>query len=426
MKKLIQRTLLVVLITLISGCTVDNITAPITKPKIDENLPTVDASSIRMIPDMTSIALEWKGTISPSVKGYNVYRSNVQVDGSKLKRIKQIENRYTSHYLDEKLSANTQYVYSISTIGVNDTESRATQSNEVSTLPLFDSVSFITAVSELPRQIKILWRPHSNQRVEKYLIEKRENESSKWRTLTFIKPRLQVEYIDTDLKDNTEYFYRIKAITFDGIQSKPSQIVSAVTKSLPKSVTDVAATFDLARKIKLTWNILEDTSDVAYYHIYASQSRDSGFKVIAQAAPTENTFIDIINEDGIIKYYKVITVDKDELESVKEVVATTGKTLGIPSQPIITLAQIQGDTTILNWISNDNRTNRYNIYKTIQEGFFNSKTVVINNISTLRFEDKDVVRGVTYKYSIQAVDENGLVSKKTPPVTLIMPKLQKQ
>lgn len=425
MKKLIQKILLTVSIILISGCTVNNPIAPTSKPKIDENLPTIDPSSIRMIPDMKSIAIEWKGTVDPSTHGYNLYRSNVQIDGSKLKRIEQITNKYTSHFLDEDLEPSTQYVYSISTIGKNGTESRASQSSVITTKPRFESVSFLTAVNELPRQIKILWRPHTNQRVNQYIIQKRSEDGSKWSRIARVKPRLQVEYIDKNLKDNTKYTYRIVSETFDRIKSKPSKIVTAMTKALPHPVQNIKATYDLARKIKLTWEALEDISDIAYYQVYSSDNKDGTFETLAQVAPSDNTFIDMVNKDGIIKYYKVITVDKDELESSKKVNSTMGKTLDIPSQPIITLAQIQGDSVILNWISNDNRTVGYNIYKTIQKNYFDSKSTVISNISDLRFEDKDIVRGVTYKYSIQSIDENGLLSSKTPPATLIIPKLVK-
>ena len=425
MKRLIQSTLLVASIILVSGCTVNNLSVPTSKPKINENLPTIEPTTIKMITDMTSVALEWKGQAIPQTKGYYIYRANVQVDGQKLSRIAHIKNKYISHYLDNGLEPDTQYLYAISTVGTDNDESRASQSNVIQTKPKFNSVSFITAINQLPRQIKILWRPHSNERVSKYIIEKSNSETSKWRKIATVKPRLQVEYIDTNLGDNKEYSYRIKAVTFDGIESQPSNIVSAITKPLPPRVSQLKASFDLARKIKLTWNSLDDTSDIAFYQIYSSSSKDGFFTTLAQAAPTDNTYIDMVNSDGEVRYYKIITVDKDELESSKDIVATIGQTLDMPAQPIVTLAQIKGEEAILNWIANDSRTVSYNIYKTIQESMFNSKTIVINNINDLRFEDKDIVRGVTYKYSIQSIDEHGLTSKKTPSVTLTIPKLEK-
>ncbi len=423
MKKLIQNILLIASIILISGCDTKNLSIPTDKPNIDANLPVIDTEKIRTIPDMTSIALEWKTIAVPEVKGYYIYRSNIQEDGQKLKRVATISSKYTSHYLDKDLEPNTQYMYSISCRSLNDYESIASNSIVAATIKRFDSVSFISAVNELPRQIKILWRPHSNKRVAKYIIQRTNNKTSKWKDIKTIRSRLEVEYIDTNLGDSKVFSYRIISVTFDDIESIPSQIVKARTKPLPPRVTNIQATLDKPKKIILTWNPIEDTNDIAYYYIYSSRSQDGYFSKLIKARADSNSYDDLIQKNGKMRFYKITTVDKDDLESSLEIPSIVGKTLDSPSKPIISLAQIQDDQVILNWKAGDNRTIAYNIHKTIKESFFSSKTVVINNITDLRFEDKDIVRGVTYKYSIEGIDEYGLLSEQTPPTTLTIPKL---
>ncbi|MBI3873497.1 MAG: hypothetical protein HY307_00490, partial [Arcobacter sp.] len=44
----------------------------------------------------------------------------------------------------------------------------------------------------------------------------------------------------------------------------------------------------------------------------------------------------------------------------------------------------------------------------------------------LRIEDSEVIRGIEYSYEIEAVDKFGLVSKRTKPAALSMPKLVEQ
>ncbi len=425
MKRLIQSILLIASIILTSGCETKNLPIGINKPKVDESLPVVDAATIKTIPDMTSIALEWKSINMPEVKGYYIYRSDIQKDGQKLQRVATIDSKYTSHYLDKELEPSIQYMYAISTVGQNDFESMASKSVVANTKKRLESVSYISAISELPRQIKILWRPHSNERVEKYIIQRRTNESSKWKTIKSIKSRLEVEYIDTNLKDNESFSYRIISVTFDDIKSLPSKIVKAKTKSLPNAVINIKATIDQPQKIILSWTTPEDISDIAYYYIYSSDNQDKYFSKLVKARADTNTYSHTIPANGKMKFYKITTVDKDELESSKNVASVLGKTLNEPSRPIITLAQIQDDQVILNWKSADARAVSYNIYKNIKEGMFSKKTVVINNINDVRFEDKDIVRGVTYEYSIEAIDKFGLLSKKTPPTALTIPKLSK-
>ena len=135
------------------------------------------------------------------------------------------------------------------------------------------------------------------------------------------------------------------------------------------------------------------------------------------------TYEDFINEDGKTYFYKVTTIDKDGLESSDSINPVMGITLTKLNKPILTLAQIQGEKAILNWQPGDNRAKYYNIYKTIKDSFFKTRNQKYTNITDLRFEDKDIVRGVEYKYSVESVDEYGIVSERTNETLLVLPKL---
>jgi len=423
MRRSITSILSIGLVVLFSGCQQD-ITTP-TKPKIDESLPVVELSSIRHIPDITAIALEWGKIDIPRASGYYIIRANMQTDG-KFKRVAEVENKFATHFLDKNLSANSKYAYKISLVTKNNFESRASDTVVVSTLPNFESVSLIEAISDLPRQIKVLWRPHSNPRVEKYIIERTSPSASKWKEIATVESRLNAEYIDLDLKDNEIFMYRIKAVTFDGIVSNISKIASATTKALPRQIGQLEATRDLPRKIQLSWN-KADVKDLYYYNIYRSTTPTGSYKKIVKVHNDHNRYDNLVNEDGKIYFYKITTVDKDELESEKDdIVPVMGSTLAKPQMPQITLAMIEGNKMILNWISNDDRTVSYNIYKTSKENWVSTNETLIPNVSGLRFEDPDVVRGIEYGYRLQAVDSNGLLSDTTDKSTLMLPKIIEQ
>ncbi|PLY07702.1 MAG: hypothetical protein C0625_04915 [Arcobacter sp.] len=412
---------LTALILLVSGCTNQvNLTQP-KVPKIDESLEVVDSTSIRSIPDMNAVAFEWRKVDDPRVIGYHFYRANMQEEGTKLKLIDTIKNKYTTHYVDVDLKPNTKYVYKISAATDGEQESRTTNDYVVSTLPRFEGVSFIQAISNLPRQIKIIWRPHSNERVKAYKIERTSPESTEWENLDTIEGRLQAEYIDEDLDDNVIYNYRVTAITFDNISSSASAIVKAQTKPLPLGILGLKVTNNLPKKIALSWQA-SDSSDVIRYNIYRSSNSDSFFRNIKAVNAQTFQVEDFINEDGEVYFYKVSSVDKDGLESDLNINSTMGATLSKLNKPIITLAQIQGERAILNWQPGDNRAVSYNVFKTIKENFFKSKTIKFEGITNLRYEDKDIIRGVEYSYAIQSVDEFGIVSALTNKTELVLPK----
>lgn len=424
MKRLIKIISSTLLVLLISGCTTANLTEP-EKPKIDTTLEAVDSESLRTIPDITSVAFEWKKVDDLRVDGYYLYRANMSEEGNKLKRVTFIKNRYATHYVDTKLEPSTRYMYAISSATKHDTESKPTNAYTVQTLPIPEAVSFIQAISNMPRQVKILWRPHESERIEYYTIERTTPTTAKWNELDKIEGRLQVEYIDTKLKDNVVYMYRLKAHTFDGIESQPSEIVRAQTKPLPYPANHVKATIDQPRKIIVSWEA-SSTQDVIQYKLYSSSSADGSFTHLKSVPSDVFMYEDIINEDGKHRFYKITAVDKDGLESALLMNSTMGITLPKLNKPIITLAQIQGEKAILNWQAGDNRAQSFVVYKTVKEGFMNSKTTKINGITDLRYEDRDIVRGVEYQYTLQSIDQYGIASEQTKEVSLTLPKLSEK
>lgn len=422
MTKLFQTASLTTLILLLSGCSFNSANNP-SKPNVDENLQVIDYDSIKSISDITSIAFEWKKVDDPNVIGYNFYRANMHQDGRRLKLIKTLDSKYMTHFVDTKLEANSKYVYQISSKGVNGLESKTTQAYFAQTLQRVPAVSFVQAIPSLPKRIKLVWRPHQDLRVKYYKIERKNPNFNDWQVITKIKGRLQSEFIDKKLKDNETFNYRITAYTHNDIPSEVSQIVTAKTKSLPIGPKNTKASVNEPRKIILTWEPSE-TQDVIKYFVYRSPFKSMGYTKQAEVSSNTLSYEDKINEDGKDYYYKVTSLDKDELESSDNIESITGMTLKKPSAPVITLAQIQGHKAILNWSSTDNRAISFNVYKKTKLSFWEYKMEKFKNIKGLRFEDNNIVSGVVYKYSIEANDEYGLVSNQTDEAELILPKIK--
>lgn len=420
MKNLIKVILSISLLIFVSGCQENLNTAK--KPKIDTTLEVVDYKSIKTISDMKAIAFEWQKVDDPRVKGYNLYRATDAQENRKLKRIKYIDNRYTTHYLDKNLEPNTKYYYSFSSVSkYDDFESKATKTTQAATRPAPEQIALVKAVSNLPRQIKIIWRPHNNTQISYYKIFKSKPSDKDWDELAVVKGRLQAEYIDKDLKDNVLYQYKVLAYTFDDIKSFSSPIVKAQTKKLPMGPKNIISTNNEPRKITLTW-MASPSDDIIKFKLYKSSTKNGSFNFVRAINKNIFTYIDKVANDGEFVFYKVRAVDEDGLESSKHINATQGRSLDKPKKPIVLLAQIQGTRAVLNWKASDDRADTYTVYKTIKKGYFSSETIKFNNIKNLRFEDKDIRRGVQYKYSLSSVDEFGIISEKTDETLLILSK----
>ncbi|WP_281951093.1 fibronectin type III domain-containing protein [Nitrosophilus kaiyonis] len=378
------------------------------KSKIDPTLPKVE--QIRVIADITSVAFEWDPVYNERVKGYYLYRGE---SGSKLKRVAVIEDRFSSHYVDKELKPNTTYFYKMSTYDDKGNESFPSDTIKVKTLPLIESVSFIEAISHLPRRVKIIWRPHPNPRVKEYIIERSEQDNPEWKEIAVVKNRLQAEYIDKNLKDNHIYFYRIRVRTFDGIVSSPSKVVKAFTKPRPKMVKGLKATKDLPKKIVLTWEPNSEP-DIDHYNIYRSPF-SYGF-IIVHAKVKGTKYVDLIGEDGVKRFYKVTAVDKDGLESFKQDIPVMGTTLPKPQAPIIVSTNITPDGVVIKWRKSDDRAVSYIVLKKEKQNILDTKEYKYTNIKTNSFIDRSIVPGVKYIYTVYSVDKFGIVSKPSEKI----------
>jgi fibronectin type 3 domain-containing protein len=402
MRRLIVKILSLISILYLSGCVQNSVKD---ETIIDESLPVVN--SIKTIVDMNSVAFEWAVVSSGSVSGFHIYRKDI--NSELFTRVGKIDSKYATHYVDLGLHPNSEYIYKFTTFTQDGRESIPSVPIEVETLNNFEPVSFVTTISNMPRRIKVLWRPHTNSRVGSYIIERVEN--GMFKEIAKVDGRLQVEYIDSELSDGVEYEYRVVAKSFDSIYSLPSATVKATTKRLPPKVESLNATTTMPKKILLSWS-KSNYPDFDHYRIYASNKPNEDFSSIAKTKNIE--FLDTINEDGKEMFYKVAVVDNDNLESPLQVDPVMGVTLHKPEAPTIDFVTVDEGSILIRWSNFDSRVVEFIINKEAKEGLFNTKKSSYRVPSDqLLFRDSEVKEDVKYTYTIQSVDNYGIISQKS-------------
>jgi fibronectin type 3 domain-containing protein len=272
--------------------------------------------------DRTAIGLEWEGVDDPNIVGYIVYRGET---GSPLVRVGATRNRFSNHFLDvSDIKQGRQYIYAVSYFVKDGRESAKSAAIAAATLPQPEPISWLASGNVLPRKAKVIFRPHSNERISGYVIERRDDKRGEWRVVDRLEGRLHAEFIDQDLADGAEYEYRIISVSFDNLRSRPSDAIVAATKPLPPIVTGLTATTRLRGKIDLKWNRAREDARGAY-RIYASNSADGGFSSIAEVKPT-SAASESIAQEGADRFYKITFVDPDGLESPLQQRAVRGAT----------------------------------------------------------------------------------------------------
>lgn len=409
-------TLCTASLLILSGCATSP--TPPKEIKVDTTLPKVELTQNGVIVDMKTVAFEWTSIKDPRVEGVYIYKQNPTVQESSFEEFAVIKNRFKTHYLDRDVKPGTIYQYKFRTFSKENygLESRIISAK---TLPLLESVSWIHSIAGMPRSAKIIWRPHSSERVNSYAIERKTLEDEEWKKIDTVVGRLNAEYVDDGLKDNFVYIYRLKAITYDGIVSNPSHSVKVVTKPLPEPVDNIKTTNNLAKKIKISWDASRQ-ADFELYHVYRSSSIDGSYELVAKLH-NSNSFVDEIGEDGKSYFYRVSVVDKDGLESEYEKNSIHGTSRAKPSAPALVDAKYTGASIELLWSKADPRTKTFVIERTQTQGWFETTSKTYEGIKSQSFSDKNIVPDSKYKYTIYGVDKDGIKSPASIQVEVKTP-----
>lgn len=390
---------------LFSACSVAELTTP-KQTQLNESLPKVQ--SLKSISDLSNVAFEWEPLYSENIQGFYLYRSSEKEPQMKL--VATIKDKFQTHYVDTKLESGTKYQYMMKTFNEQGHFSEEGQVIEIATQPRPEPLAFVQAITNLPERIKLIWRPHTDLRVNAYIIEKKKVEDKKFAKIGEVKNRLSAEFID-EVKANENFLYRVSALTFDGVQSEPSEVLNSTSKALPPEITHLSASNDLNGKIMLSWDapVYEDFS---YFKIYATSSSFLPFTLLAKT--DKNSYEDIVQGAGESKQYKITMVDKDGLESPMPKKGVEGKTLGLPASPSIILAQITSEGIVLEWADNDNRAVEYEVKR-----YGGDQNAIFKGIKEKRLRDIKALAGVEYSYEVIAIDELGQRSAPSSKVKAV-------
>ncbi|MBU1657538.1 hypothetical protein KKG72_00615 [bacterium] len=410
MKLWMQTTLLAASLLILSGCA----STPIPKKEavIDATLPIVVLTQNGTIADMNAIAFEWQSIKDPRVNGVYIYKLAPNSQDKTPSYYATVNNRFTTHFTDSQVSPDTQYTYYFKTFS-KDAESQKSNNIVVDSLPLMESVAWISSIQDMPRSAKIIWRPHTNQIVKAYVVERKSLQDTEWKKIAEVNGRLSAEYIDNDLKDKSIYHYRLRALTYDNILSSPSVNVKIVTKALPQGVENITTTTDLPKKIQIEWS-KSKAEDFYRYFIYRSPRADSGYELIAKLY--NNLFVDKIEEDGKQYFYKVSVVDKDGLESKDDESFIAGLTLVKPNPPALVDARWIDNKIKLVWSKTDPRTNKYRVVRKYKTGWFDEINEEFAVGANKEFIDSRLAPNTTYFYTIYGLDTYSI--RSTPSVVV--------
>ena len=351
------------------------------------------------------IRFTWSNPEEEDIRVYQIYRA-LSFDGE----FKLAGTTTKRSFSESGLEDGKEYFYKIRKVYGNGIMSSYSNIFSCFTDSIPQAITDLAADSDFARRILLHWKPQAiDQDLVKFVLFRSENSDGDFKEIKRVSAAKR-EYEDSGLKDNTSYYYKIKAIDKFGLESDFSREVFATTKDVPKTPINIVAESNLPKKIRLSWPFEAEEKDSLLFLIYKCETMTGSFKEIAKVKTPE--FIDPGLPDNKTFYYFVSVRDKDGLMSgPSEIVQATTKSLPQTVASVKTIPNQPRKVTVL-WNKNpEPDIDHYNVYcATSTKGSFKKITETKETV----FQDEGNGRGLkdssTYFYKITAVDSDGLES----------------
>ena len=385
--------------------------------------PAVVAGFAASAGQVRCVPLSWKASQEKDVVGYELERADS--DTGEFSRLKEFKADVVA-FLDGDsdpgdLEDDHAYRYRIRAFNDMGSYGEWTKPATVHTRPVPPAPQGIVAESGLPRSVKVKWTMSPDDKVVGYVVERFDDGDGAWSKIAKIKSRETVSFYDRDgasedaitgkLKDGTAYLYRVTAFNTANAKSEPSEPARAVTKPAPKTPSGVAATKDVAGKIKVSWSRNPEPDIVEYW----VEVQSMGGLMWRSLAKVKKDVCEAFEEglgNGEARRYRVKAVDANTHESEwSEIVE--GSSRPLPDSPRDVKAARDGGGYKLTFTPPREGMAAFKVYRSKLMG-----DELVKTVQALEATVEAPPTGETADYVVTAVDECGLESGKSEKVTV--------
>lgn len=340
------------------------------------------------------VELSWDAT--SGADSYHVYRSE-SPDGT---FVLLTEGVPSNSYTDTAGLINDKYYYykvtSVNTSGESEYSYYATgYPNNVE--PPSDEITGLYATVR-DGQLTVTWAPVNKATF--YTLERSTTPEGPFVPLLMNgKPKLtSTSYLDTNLRSDTEYYYRLTAGNVGGL-GQP-KLLEKISPAAPLGAPTLLSVDPGNNQVQLNWTSVTKTSS---YSVKRSLVNGGPYTALANVNGTR--YLDTTAENGKIYYYVVTAVNDWQESMISNQLKAKPNTpvMGAPAKPASFQAIANEGSVSLSW-DTVNGASSYKVKRAIStEGPYS----VISSTYHSTFGDSSVTNGITYYYVVSAVNSNG-------------------
>ena len=204
-------------------------------------------------------------------------------------------------------------------------------------------------------------------------------------------------YVNTGASTGTTYYYRVKAVSRNGMASGYSNIVSGKAKAAAPAAPSVTAGNSSTGKPRLTWKAV---SGAVSYRIYRSESRGTGYSLLGTT--TSASYVNTGAAAGKTYYYRVKAVNRDGMASAYSNIVSGKATL---PAPVLNIGlSVSSGKPMLAWDAVPGATS-YRIYRSTSR---DSGYSLLATTTSTSYVNTSAAKGTTYYYRVKACNAAGL------------------
>jgi len=330
----------------------------------------ISVSNLKADANGSTVQLSWTGGVT-GAEGYVIYR---RTEGGSYAEI----GRTAGNTYSDTISAGIKYYYTVAVYSGNRTEGKCP---EVGVMYLVAPSGL--SVSNTIASLTLKWNAVKGATGYEIYRAGTDGKYSKITTVT------STSYVDTSVKNNTEYLYKIKACN---TACKSAFSTAASLKKTQISVSNLKADAN-GSKVQLSW-----TGGVTGAEGYVIYRRTEGGSYAEIGRTAGNTYSDTISA-GIKYYYAVAVYSGSRTEDKCPEVGVM-----YLAEPAVTGASNITSGVQVKWSKVTGATGYIVYHKGAGKGW--ARIADIKDGSTVNYTDTTAASGTTYTYTVRAYNKD--------------------
>jgi hypothetical protein len=366
---------------------------------ITPNPPRSPTNLILKSETKTSVSFEWTDN-SDNEAGFYIERS-VSTPGQFV-RIDTLKAD-TKEFTDQNLKNSTSYYYRLAAFNIEGS-SAYSDTLVAHTYPMIlpAAPSALEIDSITPFSVTIVWNDNSSN--ETGFQIQRADQSSAFANIANITSGIAL-YYDTDLQQNSVYYYRVRAYNSDGYSVFTDTLTIQTPENIIPPIPDNFVT-DLIRynKVVLSWTV--NTTHISGFQIERATGAAGNYEIIAKTKVV-STYTDTTVAQGTDYTYRIRSFNDYNYSLYSLIADASVPFLVLPEPPeLLSPAEIESNIIAIKWADKSTDESGFIVKRALypQTDF---KALYTTGPDDTLFIDKTVLPNTTYCYMVNSVNEKG-------------------